>query len=328
MSQVLDRLGRFAARRPLVVIGAWLVVAVLVVASAASFGKHLEDPFEAPGLDSQRATELLSRAGAAEAGLTADVVLSPASDAGTLSDAAAEADLRQVRTALEDLPQVERTTQTVSPDGRVALVRVQYPVLEDLSAADLDRLKTAMDEARSSTSLRVEGGGDLFFTFEEPPAGLAEGLGLVAAMVILLVAFGSVVAMGLPIVTALLGLAVGVGSLTLVAYVVDVPGWAPVLGSMVGLGVGIDYALFISPGTASSSPKAGASRTPSREPWPVRAARWWLPEALSWLRSSGWRSRGSRSSPQAASPSRWWCWSWSSPRSPCCRLSSDWPGTG
>ena len=245
MSQVLDRLGRFAARRPLVVIGAWLVVAVLVVASAASFGKHLEDPFEAPGLDSQRATELLSRAGAAEAGLTADVVLSPASDAGTLSDAAAEADLRQVRTALEDLPQVERTTQTVSPDGRVALVRVQYPVLEDLSAADLDRLKTAMDEARSSTSLRVEGGGDLFFTFEEPPAGLAEGLGLVAAMVILLVAFGSVVAMGLPIVTALLGLAVGVGSLTLVAYVVDVPGWAPVLGSMVGLGVGIDYALFI-----------------------------------------------------------------------------------
>ena len=245
MSQVLDRLGRFAARRPLVVIGAWLVVAVLVMASAASFGKHLEDPFEAPGLDSQRATELLSRAGAAEAGLTADVVLSPASDAGTLSDAAAEADLRQVRTALEDLPQVEGTTQTVSPDGRVALVRVQYPVLEDLSAADLDRLKTAMDEARSSTSLRVEGGGDLFFTFEEPPAGLAEGLGLVAAMVILLVAFGSVVAMGLPIVTALLGLAVGVGSLTLVAYVVDVPGWAPVLGSMVGLGVGIDYALFI-----------------------------------------------------------------------------------
>ena len=245
MSQVLDRLGRFAARRPLVVIGAWLVVAVLVVASAASFGKHLEDPFEAPGLDSQRATELLSRAGAAEAGLTADVVLSPASDVGKLTDAAAEADLRQVRTALEDLPQVEGTTQTVSPDGRVALVRVQYPVLEDLSAADLDRLKTAMDEARSSTSLRVEGGGDLFFTFEAPPAGLAEGLGLVAAMVILLLAFGSVVAMGLPIVTALLGLAVGVGSLTLVAYVVDVPGWAPVLGSMVGLGVGIDYALFI-----------------------------------------------------------------------------------
>ena len=245
MSQALGRLGRFAARRPLVVIGAWVVVAVLVAASAASFGKHLEDPFEAPGLDSHRATELLSRAGADEAGLTAEVVLSPEEDDGTLTGAEARADLAQVRTAVAALPQVQGTTQTVSPDGRVALVRVQYPVLEDLTAADLERLKSAMDELRDTTSLRIEGGGDLYFAFEEPPAGLAEGLGLLAAVVILLLAFGSVVAMGLPIATALLGLAVGVGSLTLVAYVVDVPGWAPVLGSMVGLGVGIDYALFV-----------------------------------------------------------------------------------
>jgi RND superfamily putative drug exporter len=245
MSQALGRLGRFAARRPLVVIGAWVVVAVLVAASAASFGKHLEDPFEAPGLDSHRATELLSRAGADEAGLTAEVVLSPEEDGGTLAGATARVDLARVRAAVAALPQVEATTQTVSSDGRVALVRVQYPVLEDLTAADLERLKSAMDELRDATSLRIEGGGDLYFAFEEPPAGLAEGLGLLAAVVILLLAFGSVIAMGLPIATALIGLAVGVGSLTLVAYVVDVPGWAPVLGSMVGLGVGIDYALFV-----------------------------------------------------------------------------------
>ena len=127
----------------------------------------------------------------------------------------------------------------------MALVRVQYPVIEDLVPADLERLTAAVDDLRGSTSMRIEAGGELFFAFGEPPAGIAEALGLVAAMIILLLAFGSVVAMGLPIATALLGLAVGVGSLTLVAYVVDVPAWAPVLGSMVGLGVGIDYALFI-----------------------------------------------------------------------------------
>ena len=88
-------------------------------------------------------------------------------------------------------------------------------------------------------------GGDLFFAFEEPETGVAELAGVLVAVVVLLVAFGSVVAMGLPIGTALLGLAVGVSGLSLLAFVVDVPSWAPVIGSMVGLGVGIDYALLV-----------------------------------------------------------------------------------
>ena len=87
--------------------------------------------------------------------------------------------------------------------------------------------------------------GDLFFAFAEAETGIGEILGLVAAIVILLVAFGSVVAMGLPIGMAVLGLALGIGSLSLIAYLVEIPSWAPVLGSMVGLGVGIDYALFV-----------------------------------------------------------------------------------
>ena len=127
-------------------------------------------------------------------------------------------------------------------------------------------------------------------------------------MVILLVAFGSVVAMGLPIGTALLGLAVGAGSLSLVAYVVDIPAWATVIGAMVGLGVGIDYSLFVltrfrehlaegrsvedavglslaTAGARSSSPAAPSSSPSSASPW-----------------------RGSRSSPPAGSASRWSSW--------------------
>ena len=93
--------------------------------------------------------------------------------------------------------------------------------------------------------LRIELGGDLFSAFEEAQAGLGEAFGLIAAMVILLLAFGSIIAMGLPIGMAVFGLALAISSLSLVTYLIELPSWAPVLGSMIGLGVGIDYALII-----------------------------------------------------------------------------------
>ena len=87
--------------------------------------------------------------------------------------------------------------------------------------------------------------GDLFSAFEEAESGGGEMVGVIAAVVVLLVAFGSLIAMGLPIGMALLGLTVGTSSMSLLAYIVDIPSWAPQLGIMIGLGVGIDYALFL-----------------------------------------------------------------------------------
>ena len=133
----------------------------------------------------------------------------------------------------------------MSADGRVALIRIRYPVLEELRAEDLENLKAFGVQAAAGSPLRIEMGGDLFFAFEEPETGTGELIGLVAAAVILLVAFGSVIAMGLPIAIALFGLALGISSMALVTYLVDIPSWAPELGSMIGLGVGIDYALFL-----------------------------------------------------------------------------------
>ena len=246
MSGALERLGRFAARRPWVVIATWAAVCVVVVTSAAAFGRELDDPFEAPGLDSHRATELLTRAGSADMGLGADVVLTPRDPAQTFVARPVHGPtLDRVQAALAALPHVLGTSDLVSPDGRVALIRVQYPERAELSPADLENLKTTLDDLRDSTELRIEAGGDLYFAFEQAPTGVGEALGLAVAIVILLLAFGSIVAMGLPIGTALLGLAVGAGSLSLVAYVVDIPSWAVVIGSMIGLGVGIDYSLFI-----------------------------------------------------------------------------------
>ena len=262
MSHLLYRVGRFCARRPWAVIGSWLVVSVLVIGASGAFGRELEDSFEAPGVDSHQATELLTAAGSDQAGLTAQLVVTPRDERATFFDAADErAALANLQTGVAALPHVLGTSDpagmlaagsevavrrgAVSADGRVALIRIRYPVLEELRADDLENLKAFGVQAAAGSPLRLEMGGDLFFAFEEPETGTGELVGLVVAAVILLVAFGSVIAMGLPIAIALFGLALGISSMALVTYLVDIPSWAPELGSMVGLGVGIDYALFL-----------------------------------------------------------------------------------
>ncbi|WP_406031964.1 MMPL family transporter [Nocardioides sp. NBC_00163] len=236
MTNFLYRLGRSAATRPWTAIGAWVVLALVVIASSAAFGRELEESFEAPGLDSYQAAELLSEAQADEGGISAHVVLE-APDATT--------QVAPVEAALAELPGVLGTTSSVSPDGDIALVRVQYPAIEHLEASDLDNLKDAVADLRDDSSLTLETGGDLFFAFEEAPTGLGEVAGIVVAMIVLLIAFGSFVAMGLPIGMALFGLVIGITSMKLVTYLIDIPAWAPELAAMVGLGVGIDYALFL-----------------------------------------------------------------------------------
>ena len=132
MSRALEHLGRFAARRPWIVIGSWVAIGFLVITSAAAFGRDLEDPFEAPGLDSHRATELLAQAGSTEAGLGADVVLTPR-DLGTTDPAA----------ALQAGRQAAVESGVVSPDGEVALIRIQYPERQHLEPDDLANVQGA-----------------------------------------------------------------------------------------------------------------------------------------------------------------------------------------
>ena len=247
MSKSLYRLGHLAARRPWVVIGSWLVLAVVVVGASGAFGHRLKDSMQVPGLDSQQASELMAAAGASDAGLTAQVVVTPLDDDATFFDSA-EAGLRSPllrRATPRRCPTSSGRREVVSPDGRVALIRLQYPLVDELSAQDLSNLKAFGAEAEAGSPLRLEMGGDLYFAFEQPQPAVGELIGLLVAALILFVAFGSLIATALPLGTAVLGLAVGVSSMSLIANVIDIPSWAPVLGAMVGLGVGIDYALFI-----------------------------------------------------------------------------------
>jgi putative drug exporter of the RND superfamily len=245
MSSLLNHWGRWSAHHPWTAVGAWLLVCVLVVAASAGFGRALVDTAAAPGTDSQAATELLAAAGNDNDGLTAYVVATPRAPAVTFEDVEPQAELATLRDRMAAQPKVLGAGERVSNDGRVAMVTLQYPPQEELEHGDLASLKRALDDARGDSTLRLEAGGDLYFSFEEPPANVGEALGLAVALVVLLLAFGSLLAAGLPLAVALFGLLVGASALPLVAFVVDIPSWATVMAAMVGLGVGIDYALFM-----------------------------------------------------------------------------------
>lgn len=258
MSQLLYRLGRSVARRPWTVIGAWVVISIIVITASASFGRQLEASVEVPGLDSQQAVELLQSAGSDTAGLTAHVVLRPSEEGVTFDDPAARSALADVQANAAALPNVLGTSGAlasgpdpastgglVSPDGRVALVRLQYPTIEQSSPTDLENLTTFIADARTGSPLQIEAGGELFLAFEEAQTGTGEMIGLIAAAIILLIAFGSLLAMGLPLGMAIVGLGIGISSMSLITYVIDIPSFAPQMAAMIGLGVGIDYALFL-----------------------------------------------------------------------------------
>ncbi|MFB6860431.1 MMPL family transporter [Streptomyces virginiae] len=262
LSKALLRLGASAARHPWRVIAAWLIAATLAVLAAIALGGRTADSITAPGLDSRRAAELIERAGTGQEGMTAQVVVTPLDGGATFfDDDGARTALTRLQTEVKRLPHVLGTSDPagaldaggdtavrgglVSADGRIAVVRVQYPDQSRLSAADLDALVGLGDRLRAELPLRIEMGGNLFYAFSDPDGGVSELIGLLAAAAILFLAFGSLVAAALPIGMAVFGLTVGVATMTVLAGVTEVPTFAPVLGSMVGLGVGIDYALFV-----------------------------------------------------------------------------------
>ncbi|MCU1427706.1 MAG: hypothetical protein JWL83_1706 [Actinomycetia bacterium] len=249
MSAFLERLGRWCARHPWRTIGAWFLIAV-VAAAAGATAKGFTENGTIPNTDSQRATDLLQQRFAAQAGATAQVVLHATS--GTLTDAPHTAAIRQALTRVERLPSV---TAVVAPSdlGANAMSRdhtIGYAVVNyskqsnDITSADFTRLKTAMAPA-AQVQTQIAYGGEVARAAERPNLGSSEIIGLLAAVLVLLIAFGSLVAMGLPIGTAIIALAVGTSLIKVLTNVLDIASIATTLATMIGLGVGIDYALFV-----------------------------------------------------------------------------------
>jgi len=251
MSVFLYHLGRACVRHRWRTIGAWLISAMALIGLNSAIGGEMTNGFVVPGLDSQDAYDLLADRFPSEGGINAQVVVE-APDGSLLSDSQQRTALDELGTALTGIEGVEVVVppiagQTISSSGTIGLFRVAYGPDFIPSLAMLETLEeTGRNAIGSNETLRVEFGGDLYNAADQPETGFGEMLGLISAVIILLLAFGSIVAMGLPIGLALFGLALGIGGIIgLVAIGMDVPEWTPNMASMIGLGVGIDYALFI-----------------------------------------------------------------------------------
>jgi RND superfamily putative drug exporter len=246
---MLERIARTSYKRRRLVVLAWLLVTAGLIALSGAAGGEFRTEFELPGSESQGAIDILKKGGFG--GRTGDsgMIVFRAERGVEDSD---------VRRTMEDLweridSDVDRVTVTspyseagraqVSRAGTIAFAELAF---ESMSQAEYtERAEQIQDLSRDSAAsgLEIEYGGSMFAT--EGEAGASEGIGLLAAVVILLVAFGSLLAMGMPIVTALFGIAAGIAIITLLANVVTMPDFTTQAAAMIGIGVGIDYALFI-----------------------------------------------------------------------------------
>ncbi len=247
---LLERLGRVCFRRRRLVLVLWLGVLLGLGAAQGVAGSGYHTEFRLSGTESQQGFDLLSANATAGAGFDGTVVFR--SDRGVDDPA-----VRQTMTAMFDrIRAIEGIVGVVSPydpdgvgqvspqgpdQGKLAFARVQFA--PELQQADFLRIAEDVREARPGVDgLQVELGGIVFAEFEPPESEL---LGLAFAVVILLLAFGSVLAMGLPVGVALFGVGTGVSIVTLASHLTQMPDFTGLLAAMIGLGVGIDYALFI-----------------------------------------------------------------------------------
>jgi RND superfamily putative drug exporter len=247
MNSFTRRLGAASARRPWTTIAAWAVVTAVVIVLAGAAGGAFADDFVAPGSQSERARQLLEERFPEAAGGTALAVFA-APEGQRLERHRPAVDAAVARIATDEHVGAVANpfaAGTVSPDGRVAYAEIAFDTpATRLGPEPFAAISAALDPARDS-GLTAELGGDAAFINAETPTSGAEAVGLLAALVILLVAFGTVVAALVPIALALVVVAGGLAGIALLANAMDVSSAAPTIAAMIGLGVGIDYALFI-----------------------------------------------------------------------------------
>jgi RND superfamily putative drug exporter len=249
MTSLLNRLGAAAARHPWRAIAAWVLIAVALVVGGSAAGGEYNDNYKVPGVQSQAAIDRLQADVPAAAGSTNNQIVFHA-PTGTLTSPQNQVAVAGSLAAVQKLPHVVGVVpptpgRTVSADGTTGFATVAFGVpAVDLKNSEFRQLTDAVAPARAA-GLEVEYGGDLVSLAQAPSVGASDKIGLVAALIVLLIAFGSVVAAGLPIGTAIVGLAVGLSLVKVLAAFVNVPSVTPILGTMIGLGVGIDYALFV-----------------------------------------------------------------------------------
>ena len=248
MATQLQRLATLAFRRRRTFVAVWLLLIVAAVGCYVGFGSTINSDFTIPGSSSQDARDELQKVLPPAAGTSAQIVFE--SPAGTrISDAkyhsAVEATLDEAKQAPQVAAVVDPfTSRAISRDGRTALATVEYTVSRPhLDSDSLPALVAATKRAQRA-GLIAHVGGSAYGSGSSKP-GASAGVGIVIAFVILFITFSSLLAAGLPLLTALGGLAVSVSGVYLVSNIATVSSTAPSLALMIGLAVGIDYSVFI-----------------------------------------------------------------------------------
>ncbi|MCX4973761.1 MMPL family transporter [Streptomyces sp. NBC_00620] len=249
MATFLYKLGRLAFRRRHFVALIWVALLTLAGVGAASAPAAGTSSFSIPGTEAQKAFDLLEQRnpGMSADGATARVVFK-APSGEKMADAANKATVEKTVEALGDGSEVTSVTdpykaKSISDDGTVAYAQVSYKVSGmELKDSSKEALEDAAKEARSG-GMTVEIGGDALQA--TPETGSTEIIGIAVAAVVLVITFGSLIAAGLPLLTALIGVGIGISTITALAKALDLGTTTSTLAMMIGLAVGIDYALFI-----------------------------------------------------------------------------------
>ncbi len=249
MSNWLYRIGVYSVQNRKKTVLMWLAVVVSMVGLNQTIGGGAVDDFTVPGTESQAAIEVLDERFPERSGATAMVVFH--TESGSVSDSEFAGGIQATVAEIQDLDEVLKVTdplasqRSISQDGATAFAAVQFvDSTADLGRDTLDRLLETASPARDA-GVQVEYGGELPILLKERSTGPAEAIGIIAALIILFVTFRSVRAMAMPLVTAIIGLITGLSIVGLLGGLIDIPSVAPHLGTMIGLGVGIDYALFV-----------------------------------------------------------------------------------
>jgi RND superfamily putative drug exporter len=243
----LRGLADFCYRRRRLVVGAWLAALIGVSVLSGALGTNFATNFSAPNTESTRAENLLRASFKAQSGDAVQVVYR---GTPSMNDPAVVRQVKAFNAALAGVPHVINvsdpytTPGSMSQSGTIAFSNAQ---LDDRAQNIPNRIGTQiikLAEKHSTPQLEVRVGGQLIEQSERPALS-SEGIGILAAIIILLIAFGSVLAMALPIIVAIAGIAVGLPIIGLLTHFYPLQSFTTTLATMIGIGVGIDYALFV-----------------------------------------------------------------------------------
>jgi RND superfamily putative drug exporter len=251
MATLLYRIGHFAYRKAWIVIGVWVALLAGILGTGLALGGQMQESFAIPGTESQQAIDKLDAVFPSAAGASAQVVYE-APAGSKVTSTANEAAINRMATDLEQVSGVDSVltpfskyaTNAVSKDGRMGITTVQFThQSSEVTDSTLADVKKTASDARDA-GLTVAFGGQVF---QDTSFGVSitEVFGVVFAAIVLVITFGSLLAAGMPLLTALLGVGVTMGGVIAVSAFTTVSSASPMLALMLGLAVGIDYALFI-----------------------------------------------------------------------------------